>query len=93
MEKKSQNSTTNYAPEKVTEAVEINFTRIVSGGNTTISGSIRKDGSEAGTVSFESSGNYLITSLKPYSVLTDEEVAAVYHAVPGCITEMLDNRP
>lgn len=91
MEKKSQNSTTNYAPEKVTEAVEINFTRIVSGGNTTISGSIRKDGSEVGTVSFESAGNYLITSLKPYAGLTAEEVSSVYNSVPGCIAEMLED--
>lgn len=91
MEKKSQNSTTNYAPEKVTEAVEVNFTRIVSGGNTSISGSIRKDGSEVGAVSFESAGNYLITSLKPYGVLSGDEVTAVYNSVPGCIAEMLDD--
>lgn len=91
MEKKAQNSTTNYAPEKVTDGVEIHFTRIVSGGTTTISGSIRKDGSEVGTVSFESAGNYLITSLKPYTGLTDGEVVSVYNAVPGCIAEMLND--
>lgn len=33
MEKKAENSTTNYAPEKVTDGVEINFTKIVTGGN------------------------------------------------------------
>ncbi len=91
MEKKAENSTTNYAPEKVSEAVEIHFTKIVSGGNTTVSGTIRKDGSDVGSVSFETAGNYLITSLKPYGGLTGEEVTAVYSAVPGCITEMLDD--
>jgi len=91
MEKKAENSTTNYAPEKVTDAVEINFTKIVTGGNTTISGTIKKDSTDAGSVSFETTGNYLITSIKPYTGLTDEEVVAVYNAVPGCITEMLND--
>lgn len=91
MEKKAENSTTNYAPEKVTEAVEINFTKIVAGGNTTISGSIRKESAEVGTVSFESGGNYFITSLKPYTGLTDEEVVSVYKSVPGYIAEMLND--
>lgn len=89
MEKKAENSTTNYAPEKVTGAVEIHFTKIVSGGNTTISGTIRKGSADIGSVSFETTGNYLITQLKPYGDLTDEEVTAVYHSVPGCIAEML----
>ena len=91
MEKKAQNSTTNYAPEKVSEAVEIHFTKIVSGGNTAISGSIRKEGTEAGTVSYEAAGNYLITSLKPYSTLEPEEVKAAYDAIPDCIAEMLND--
>ena len=80
MEKKAENSTTNYAPEKVTEAVEIHFTKIVSGGNTTISGTIKKGSADAGTV-----------QLKPYNALTADEVTAVYAAVPGCITEMLND--
>lgn len=91
MEKKAENSTTNYAPEKVTEAVELHFTKIVSGGNTTISGTIRKGSADVGSVSFETTGNYLITSIKPYTGLTDGEVVAVYNAVPGCITEMLND--
>lgn len=66
MEKKAENSTTNYAPEKVTDGVEINFTKIVTGGNTTISGTIKKDSTDVGSVSFETTGNYLITSIKPF---------------------------
>lgn len=91
MEKKAENSTTNYAPEKVTEGVEINFTKIVSSGKTQISGSIRKASEEVGSVSFDTKDNYLITSLKPYSSLTAEEVKAVYDAVPRCIAEMLND--
>lgn len=91
MEKKAENSTTNYAPEKVTEAVEIHFTKVVSGGNTTISGTIKKGSADSGSVSYETNGNYLITQLKPYDGLTAEEVTAVYAAVPGCIDEMLND--
>lgn len=91
MEKKAENSTTNYAPEKVTEAVEIHFTKIVSGGNTTVSGTIKKESADVGSVSFETTGNYLITQLKPYNSLTGEEVQSVYTAVPGCIAEMLND--
>lgn len=91
MEKKAENSTTNYAPEIVAEGIEINFTKIVSGSNTTISGTIKKGSTDVGSVSYENQGNYLITQIKPYSNLTGEEVKAVYEAVPDCITEMLND--
>ena len=91
MEKKAENSTTNYAPEIVAEGIEINFTKIVSGSNTTISGTIKKESTDVGSVSYENQGNYLITQIKPYSNLTGEEVKAVYEAVPECITEMLND--
>lgn len=89
MEKKAQNATTNYAPEKVTEKVEITFTKIVSPGKTTISGQVNKDAANVGSVSYENIGDYLITSLKPCSALDSEEIRAIHEAVPGCISEML----
>lgn len=89
MEKKAQNATTNYAPEKVTEKVEITFTKIVSPGKTTISGQISKNAANVGSVSYESTGDYLITSLKPCSALDADEMKAIHEAVPGCISEML----
>lgn len=91
MEKKAENSTTNYAPETVAEGIEINFTKIVTGGNTTISGAIKKGSADVGSVSYENQGNYLITQLKPYGSLTGEEVKAVYDAIPDCINEMLND--
>lgn len=91
MKKKAENSTTNYDPEKITDAVEINFTKIASPGKTVISGTIRKSSEDVGSVSLDTKDNYLITSLKPHSSLTAEEVKAVYDAVPGCITEMLND--
>lgn len=89
MEKKAQNATTSYAPEKVSEKVEIVFTKIVAPGKTTISGQVNKDGANVGSVSYENTGDYLITSLKPCSALDAGEVKAVHEAVPGCISEML----
>ncbi len=91
MEKKAENSTTNYAPEKVTEAVEIHFTKIVSGNGTTISGTIKKESSDVGSLSFNSQDSYLITQLKPFSSFTPEEIKAVHEAVPDCISEMLND--
>lgn len=91
MKKEGENSTTNYAPEQVSEGVEIHFTKIATGSRTTISGRIKKDGSDAGSVSYDTAGNYLITSLKPYGLLTCDDVKAVYAAVPGCIAEMTND--
>ena len=90
MKKKTENATVNYDPEQVIEGVEINFTKSVSSGNRTINGTIRKEGSDVGTIAFDERGGFLITSLKPYGDLTQEEVEAVYASVPGCIAEMLD---
>lgn len=89
MEKKAQNATTNYAPEKITEKVDITFTKIVAPGKTTISGQINKEGADVGSVSYESAGDYLITSLKPCSAFDTGEIKAIHEAVPGCISEML----
>lgn len=91
MEKKAENSTTNYAPEKVAETVEIHFSKIVSGGNTTISGAIKKESADVGSVSFSTQGSYLITQLKPFASFTSEEIKAIHEAVPACISEMLNN--
>lgn len=91
MEKKAENSTTNYAPVAVSEGIEINFIKSVSSGVTTITGTIRKGSADVGSVSYENQGNFLITQIKPYSNLTGEEVKAVYETVPDCITEMLND--
>ncbi len=92
MEKKTENSTVSYAPEHITEAVEINFTKITTRNKVMVTGSIRKAGSEVGAVSLESgAGDSLITSIKPYSALTGDEIAAVHSAIPGCISEILND--
>ncbi len=90
MKKKAENSTVNYDPEKVTESVEITFTKVTGSGNTTINGQIRKEGAVVGSVSYDERGGFLITSLKPYASLTSEEVSAVHSSIPGYVQEMLE---
>lgn len=91
MEKKTQNVSASYAPEQVTENVEITFTKMVRGNNITIVGNIKKNDDNVGSVSYDAVGNYMISQLKPFDVLTEEEVTAVHNAMPRCITEILND--
>lgn len=90
MEKRSENSTTTYSPVVISEDVEIVFTKSTTTGNRTISGQINRGAENAGSVSYEDRGNYLIVSIKPYSSLSPDEVKAVFAEVPSCIAEMLE---
>lgn len=91
MKKKTQNMSVRYDAEKVTANVEISFSKIAKGGNTTIVGNIKKSGSDVGSVSYDAAGNYMISQLKPFDTLTEEEVAAVHNAMPRCIAEILND--
>ena len=64
------------------------FTKITNANGCTIYGKIEKDATEVGSISYETKGNYLITSFKPADRLTQEEKQAIYEAVPGWITEV-----
>lgn len=89
MKKKTANSTVNYDPEVINESTAIHFTKVTNANGRTLYGKIVKDDAEVGNVSYEEQGNYMITSLKPYTSLTDAEVDAIYAKVPGCVREAL----
>ncbi len=91
MKKKTQNMSVGYDPEQVTTNVEISFKKTVRGSNTTIVGNIRKNGESVGSASYDALGNYMITQLKPFDVLTEEEVAAVHNALPRCFAEIMND--
>ena len=91
MKKKSLNSTVNYDPVEVSINVEISFTKIVNATTTTITGTIRKDGANVGSVSYDAKGNYLLSQIKPYDALTFDEIKAVYNSVSDCIAEILND--
>lgn len=91
MKKSSENSTVSYDPEKITEEVEIRFTRTANSSGVNIYGKIMKGGVEAGTITLDSKNNYLLTSLKPISGVSSEEIRKIYESVPRCIEEIMDN--
>lgn len=91
MKKKTANSTVNYDPEVVSEACAIHFTRVTNAAGRTLYGKIIKDDAEVGNVSYDEKGGYLITSLKPYASLSDDEVDTIYRKVPGCVREALSD--
>lgn len=91
MKRKTQNMSVGYDPEQVTTNVEIGFRKTVRGSNTTIVGTIRKNGESVGSASYDAVGNYMIAQLKPFDALTEEEVAAVYSALPRCFAEIVND--
>jgi hypothetical protein len=90
MKKKTANATISYDPIMIGEKAEICFSKVTTANAVTIYGRIVKEGEDAGSISYDSRGNYLNCSLKPYGLLTEDEVMSVYSQVPGCIKEMLE---
>ena len=88
MKAKTMNATVSYDPEVISDVTNINFTKVTNASGTTIYGKIEKNGVEVGNVSYEDKGDYLITSIKPFSNLTADEVSGIYTAVPRCISEI-----
>lgn len=89
MKEKKSNSVTNFQPESITAEVLVEFTRVTDASNTTISGSIVKNEANVGDVSYDQKSDFLITRLKPFSSLTEDEVSAVCAGIPGYIKELL----
>ena len=91
MKKKTERTSVSYDPVTLSETASVQFTKTVKGTGTSIYGKIIKEGTEVGQVSYDESGGYLITTIKPFSSLTKDEVAALYAEVPTCIDEMLND--
>lgn len=91
MLKKTTNSTVTYEPFAISEVTSMKFQRVANARGVTIYGKIVKNDAECGSVSYDSSGDYLITSLKPRSMFTEEEVAAIHAQVPACVADILSD--
>ena len=89
MLKKTINSTVTYEPLKISEETCVKFQRVANAKGVTVYSKIVKNDAECGSVSYDSSGDYLITSLKPHSMFTSEEVTAIHAQVPACVAEIL----
>lgn len=88
MKEKKSNSVTNFEPETICDGITVELTRIVDAGKTNINGIIRKKDSSVGDLNYESN-SFLVTRLKPLSSLTEEEIAAIYAAIPVFIKELI----
>jgi len=91
MEKKTENATITYEPEVINSDTQVTFTKITNASGTTIYGKVEKNGAEVGSISFETKGNYLITTVKPYSELTAEETATIFGSTPDWIQQVLED--
>ncbi|MBQ8066539.1 MAG: hypothetical protein IJ200_12905 [Prevotella sp.] len=87
MKKVSENATVTFEPEVINEHTKVTFTKVSNAKGVTIYGKVEKDNAEVGSISYEQSGNFLITSLKPLGKLTKEEVSAIYENVPTWVGE------
>ena len=86
---KTTNSTVTYEPVAISEETLVKFQKVANAKGVTIYGKIVKKDAECGSVSYDESGDYLITSLNPRSMFTDEEVASIHANAPKCVAEIL----
>ena len=89
MLKKTTNSTGAYEPIAISDETVMKFQKVTNAKGSTIYGKIVKNDAECGSVSYEETGDYLITSLKPRSMFTPEEITAIHADGPGCIAEIM----
>lgn len=87
MEKITTNSTEKFA-DKVNN-LDVNFRKVTSSNNVSIYAEIVQGDSQVGTFSFDKSANYMTVTIKPYSSVSKEDVAAIYSKVPEWITELI----
>lgn len=90
MKEKRNNAVTHFEVETICNGVNVEFTRVVTGDNMTFSGVISKEDAQVGDISYAQKDDYLIVRLKPCSQLTDDEVAAIYAAMPGYAKELIN---
>lgn len=91
MKPKATNSTVNYEPQVVNPQTSLVFTKVINGNNITIHGTMVKNETEVGTISYDKTGDYLIISFKPYSGLTAEEITAISTLAPKCVAEAINS--
>ena len=89
MLKKTTNSTVAYEPIVISDETVMKFQKVTNAKGVTIYGKIVKNDVECGSVSYDGAGDYLITSLKPCSMFTSDEVTAIHTEVPKCIGEIM----
>lgn len=87
MKEITNNSTQTFEPEVISDSCKVEFTKVTNSAGVTINGKIMKDGVQSGNISMDGD-SFLVVSLKPRTVFTSDEVAAIFTNVPGYIAEL-----
>ena len=87
MKEVTNNSTQTFEPEIISDSCKVEFTKVTNSAGVTINGKIMKDGVQSGNISMDGD-SFLVVSLKPRTVFTSDEVAAIFTNVPGYIAEL-----
>ena len=93
MKQKTQNSTITFEPEVISEGFTVTFTKLVNANGTTITGTLKKDGQDVGTIAHDTAsgiGGYHIVNIKPVAKLKLAEIASLYTVLPSMLAEMLE---
>lgn len=89
MEKTKQNSTTDYAPQKAGETIEVNFSKTVNSAGVSVYGRIHSSGAETGSISYDSSRGNLLVQLKGFDTMPASDREAVCANAPVWVAEIL----
>lgn len=86
--KKIKATATESFEENVTKNIKLDFVRISTSSNTTISGTIVKDDAKIGSCTYDKSTDVVTTQLKPFSTLTADEFSSLYTAIAACLADL-----
>lgn len=89
MEKTKQNSTVDYAPQQCGEKTEVKFTKTTNSSGTSVFGRILTDGSERGSISYDTSRGNLLIQVKDFGSMPEADRGAVCSNAPGWIEEII----
>lgn len=87
MEKITTNATEKFA-DKVNN-LDVNFRKVTTPNNVSVYAEIMQDDSQVGTFSYDKTANYMALTIKPFSAVNTEDVAAIYKKVPEWIAELI----
>lgn len=87
MEKITTNATEKFA-DKVNN-LDVNFRKVTTPNNVSVYAEIRQQDAQVGSLSYDKSANYMTVTIKPFSAISKEDVAAISAKVPEWITELI----
>lgn len=87
MEKITANSTEKFA-DKINN-LDVNIRKATSENNISVYAEIKQGESQIGTFSFDKMANYMTVTIKPFTSVSKEDIAAIYTKVPEWVNELI----